>query len=61
MYRPRAEPATAAEQSCHRHRSASNRTVVTAPVTLGIVRPEIVLPADWRKWDAAKLEAVTGA
>ncbi len=31
---------------------------VTAPVTLGIVRPEIVLPADWRKWDAAKLEAV---
>jgi multidrug efflux pump subunit AcrA (membrane-fusion protein)/beta-lactamase regulating signal transducer with metallopeptidase domain len=31
---------------------------VTAPVTLGIVHPEIVLPADWRKWDAAKLEAV---
>ena len=30
---------------------------VTAPVTLGIVRPGIVLPADWRKWDAAKLEA----
>jgi multidrug efflux pump subunit AcrA (membrane-fusion protein) len=31
---------------------------VTAPVTLGIIRPEIVLPADWRKWDAAKLDAV---
>jgi membrane fusion protein, multidrug efflux system len=31
---------------------------VTAPVTLGIVHPEIVLPADWRKWDAAKLDAV---
>ncbi len=31
---------------------------VTAPVTLGIIRPEIVLPADWSEWDAAKLEAV---
>src|ERR1035441_2988409 len=30
---------------------------VTAPVTLGIVRPEIVLPADWHKWDAAKMDA----
>jgi uncharacterized protein (TIGR03435 family) len=31
---------------------------VAAPVTLGIVRPEIVLPTDWRKWDATKLDAV---
>jgi multidrug efflux pump subunit AcrA (membrane-fusion protein) len=31
---------------------------VTTPVTLGIVRPEIVLPAEWRNWDAAKLDAV---
>ncbi len=32
--------------------------VVTAPVTLGIVRPAIVVPGDWREWSAAKLEAV---
>ena len=31
---------------------------VSAPVTLGIVRPAIVLPADWREWDASRLEAV---
>jgi RND family efflux transporter MFP subunit len=31
---------------------------VTAPVTLGIVRPAIVVPGDWREWSAAKLEAV---
>ena len=31
---------------------------VAAPVTLGIVRPAIVLPADWRQWDGAKLDAV---
>ncbi|HEY1760672.1 MAG TPA: M56 family metallopeptidase [Bryobacteraceae bacterium] len=31
---------------------------VTAPVTLGIVRSAIVLPADWREWDEIKLEAV---
>jgi uncharacterized protein (TIGR03435 family) len=31
---------------------------VTAPVTLGIVRSAIVLPADWREWSAAQLEAV---
>jgi membrane fusion protein, multidrug efflux system len=32
--------------------------VVRAPVTLGIVRPAIVLPADWREWDGPRLEAV---
>jgi hypothetical protein len=31
---------------------------VAAPVTLGIVRAAIVLPADWGEWDGAKLEAV---
>ncbi len=31
---------------------------VQAPVTLGTLRPAIVLPADWRRWDAATLEAV---
>jgi len=31
---------------------------VAAPVTLGIARPAIVLPIDWRQWSAAKLEAV---
>ena len=31
---------------------------VKAPVTLGIWRPVIVLPLDWREWDGAKLNAV---
>ncbi len=31
---------------------------VTAPVTLGLARPAIVLPGDWRQWNDAKLEAV---
>lgn len=31
---------------------------VSAPVTLGIVRPVVILPRDWREWDKAKLEAV---
>ena len=31
---------------------------VTAPVTLGIARPAIVLPRDWRQWDRARLDAV---
>jgi multidrug efflux pump subunit AcrA (membrane-fusion protein) len=31
---------------------------VRAPVTLGIWRPVIVLPADWREWDSARLDAV---
>lgn len=32
--------------------------VVKTPVTLGIVRPKIVLPGDWREWDEPKLGAV---
>jgi RND family efflux transporter MFP subunit len=31
---------------------------VATPVTLGILRPAIVLPADWSEWDAARLQAV---
>jgi RND family efflux transporter MFP subunit len=31
---------------------------VAAPVTLGILRPAIVLPGDWRQWGGAKLDAV---
>ncbi len=31
---------------------------VAVPVTLGIVRPAIVLPPGWRQWESAKLEAV---
>ncbi len=31
---------------------------VPAPVTLGIVRPAIILPRDWREWDKSKLNAV---
>ena len=31
---------------------------VGTPVALGIARPAIMLPEDWREWDAVKLEAV---
>ncbi len=31
---------------------------VAAPVTMGIVRPVIVLPVDWNQWEQGKLEAV---
>ncbi|MGJ5819985.1 M56 family metallopeptidase [Paludibaculum fermentans] len=31
---------------------------VAAPVTVGLRRPVILLPADWREWGEAKLEAV---
>jgi hypothetical protein len=31
---------------------------VAAPMALGIARPAIVLPGDWRQWDGAKLDAV---
>jgi uncharacterized protein (TIGR03435 family) len=31
---------------------------VSAPVALGIARPVIVLPSDWRDWDRPKLDAV---
>ena len=31
---------------------------IASPVTVGIIRPVIVLPADWRDWGSAKLGAV---
>jgi uncharacterized protein (TIGR03435 family) len=31
---------------------------VASPVALGIARPAILLPGDWREWDSAKLAAV---
>jgi uncharacterized protein (TIGR03435 family) len=31
---------------------------VGSPVTLGVVRPVVVLPKDWREWDRMKLDAV---
>ena len=31
---------------------------VTSPVALGIVQPVILLPTDWREWDAAQFDAV---
>jgi GWxTD domain-containing protein len=31
---------------------------ISVPVTVGPIRPAILLPPDWRGWDAAKLEAV---
>lgn len=31
---------------------------VAAPVTLGVLRPAIVLPADWARWSGTKLDAV---
>ena len=31
---------------------------VTVPVTLGVARPVILLPSDWREWDDDKLNAV---
>ena len=31
---------------------------LNSPITLGMVRPAILLPLDWRDWDRAKLDAV---
>ena len=31
---------------------------IASPVTLGVVRPSILLPTDWREWDTARLEGV---
>ena len=32
--------------------------LISVPVTMGALRPTILLPADWRNWNAAKLDAV---
>jgi uncharacterized protein (TIGR03435 family) len=31
---------------------------VASPFTIGVLRPAILLPLDWRNWDSAKLDAV---
>ncbi len=31
---------------------------ISVPVTVGAFRPVVLLPSDWREWDAAKLDAV---
>ena len=37
---------------------AAESKLITVPVTMGALRPTILLPANWRQWDAAKLDAV---
>ncbi len=32
--------------------------LINVPLTVGCLRPRILLPMDWREWDRAKLEAV---
>jgi beta-lactamase regulating signal transducer with metallopeptidase domain len=32
--------------------------LISIPVTMGALRPTILLPSDWRNWDAAKFDAV---
>lgn len=31
---------------------------VTVPLTVGLIKPRILLPCDWRKWSASELEAI---
>jgi GWxTD domain-containing protein len=33
--------------------------LVRVPITVGVVRPVVILPSDWRDWPAPKLRAVT--
>jgi GWxTD domain-containing protein len=33
--------------------------LVRVPITVGVIRPVVILPSDWRDWPAAKLRAVT--
>jgi bla regulator protein blaR1 len=39
-------------------REARESADVASPVTIGVLRPAIVLPVDWRRWDPATLNAV---
>jgi bla regulator protein blaR1 len=32
--------------------------LISVPVTLGMMRPTILLPTDWQEWDSSKLDAV---
>ncbi len=33
--------------------------LVRVPITVGVIRPVVILPSDWRDWPAPKLRAVT--
>lgn len=37
---------------------AAESELISVPVTIGALRPMILLPTNWRDWDAAKLDAV---
>jgi bla regulator protein blaR1 len=37
---------------------AAESELISVPVTMGVLRPVISLPADWRDWDDAKLDAI---
>jgi hypothetical protein len=37
---------------------AAESEFISVPVTMGVLRPVILLPANWRDWDDAKLDAV---
>ena len=37
---------------------AAESTLISVPVTMGVLRPVILLPTNWREWDDAKLDAV---
>jgi hypothetical protein len=37
---------------------AHESDLVAVPVTLGWLRPRILLPMEWREWDSDKLDAV---
>ncbi|HEV2401984.1 MAG TPA: M56 family metallopeptidase [Candidatus Sulfotelmatobacter sp.] len=36
----------------------SESELISVPVTIGVIRPSILLPMDWREWDEATLDAV---
>ncbi len=37
---------------------AAESEMISVPVTLGVLRPAILLPSGWREWDDTKLDAV---
>jgi len=37
---------------------AAESQLISVPVTMGVLRPIILLPGSWREWDDAKLDAV---
>ena len=39
-------------------RQAAESELISVPVTMGALRSTILLPASWREWDDAKLDAV---